>query len=357
MKLITLCTAVVIWGLTLNYACAQETEAVASAIEQLEDKKTDVVETEKSYLTLEVDAINKRLENDEITLVEAEEEKKAAAEKHALNIENKLSILDNQIDLLKRNGEVNLNTNQGQISIGMGDLNKDGDFIFGVSVNDGKQRTRKTDIRTRSGIVFSFGLNNVIGDGQSLDDSPYKIGGSRYAEIGFGLSTRVFKDHNWLRLRYGVSFQFNSLKPTDNRYLVDTGTMTELQEFPIDLRKSKFRMDNLVIPVHFEFGPSRKVERDGYFRYYNDKSFKVGVGGYVGVNLGARQKLKFDEAGEEVKQKLKAGYNTNNMIYGLSGYVGYGDISLYAKYDLNSVFKDNTVDEHMVSMGLRWDWL
>ena len=74
------------------------------------------------------------------------------------------------------------------------------------------------------------------------------------------------------------------------------------------------------------------------------------------MNLGTRQKLKFNQDGEEVNQKLKANYNTNNFIYGLSGYIGYSQISLYAKYDLNTIFKNDPLEQRNVSIGIRWDW-
>ena len=236
------------------------------------------------------------------------------------------------------------------LSFGLGGKDKDGFIYLGR-----KYKERKYDRRTTSDFVLAFGLNNAIGDRQSLNDSDFKIGGSRFAEIGWAWKTRVFNESNWLRVKYGISFQFNGLKPTDNRYFVDTGDMSELQTFDGDLDKSKFRMDNLVIPVHFEFGPSNKIEKETYFRYNTYNKIKVGLGGYVGLNLGARQKLKFDEEGESVKQKLKANYNTNNVIYGLSGYIGWRDTALYVKYDLNPIFKDNTIDLHNVSLGLRFD--
>ena len=34
-------------------------------------------------------------------------------------------------------------------------------------------------------MVLAFGLNNAIIDGENFDDSPYKIGGSRFFEIGW----------------------------------------------------------------------------------------------------------------------------------------------------------------------------
>ncbi|MEX0996400.1 MAG: hypothetical protein WDZ45_05090, partial [Flavobacteriaceae bacterium] len=140
-----------------------------------------------------------------------------------------------------------------------------------------------------------------------------------------------------------------------NQIFVEQSDQTVLEEFPLDLDKSKFRMDNLVFPIHFEMGPSKKIERENYFRYSTRKYIKFGLGGYAGFNLSNRQKLKFKEDGNRVKQKLKDDYNTNNFIYGLSAYVGWRTVGLYAKYDLNTIFKDNPVEQRNISLGLRWD--
>lgn len=355
MKIISFSIALTMWLLAFAYSQAQETDLKKVKIELLERKKQDVVDAEKEALKQEVNLINNRLEKDEITLEDAEAQKKTAAEKHALNIENKIAILDNQISLIERNGEIDLNDNSGKIFIGFGDSDKNGDFIFGIKVNDGKQSKRQYDKRTYSDVLFAFGLNNVIIDGQSLNDSPYKVAGSRFTEIGLSWNTRVFENSNWLRIKYGLSMQWNGLKPTDNKYLVDTGTETVLEVHPKDLDKSKFRLDNLVVPIHFELGPSRKIEKEDYFRYSTRHSFKVGLGGYAGIKLSARQKLKFMDNEEDVKQKLKSSYNTNNFIYGISGYIGYGNTSVYVKYDLNTIFKDNPVKQRNISLGLRFD--
>jgi len=353
MKLITLCTAIAVWALALTQCYAQDEKAVYR-IEILEGSKKLIIDQEKYALRTEVGEINGKLERGEITEAEANQMKQTAAEERALNIENKLAIVDNKIELVKRNGVSSESMSGDQfMTIGLGIK---GAQVLGINFSNVSEHKRKYDRRTRSEFIFSFGLNNAIGSGQSLDDSPYKVGGSRYAEIGLGWKTRVFKESNWLRFKYGVTFQFNGLKPEDNKYFVDTGAQTELQEFPLDLKKSKFRMDNVVIPVHFEFGPSKKIEKENYFRYSTFNKFRVGLGGYAGLNLGARQKLKFKDEGEDVKQKLKANYNTNNFVYGLSGYIGFSQISIYAKYDLNTIFKDDPLEQRNVSLGLRWDW-
>ncbi|KAA3625004.1 MAG: hypothetical protein DWP94_02105 [Flavobacterium sp.] len=351
MKLITFCTLVTVWLLGMASIQAQDPE-ILSKIEVLEATKDRIVEEEKDALKASVEGINQRLELEQISQAEANELKQKMAEKHALNIENRLAIIDNKIELLKRNDDATILDDDGDrfvIEIGSGEDN-DNSFLY-----IGKQnRARQYDRRTSSDFVLAFGLNNVIVDGE-LGDDLYKVGGSRFAELGWAWKTRVFKESNWLRVKYGFSFQFNGLKPTDNRYFVDTGSQTELQTFDMDLDKSKFRLDNLVFPVHFEFGPSKKIEKDTYFRYSTHNKIKVGLGGYAGLKLGSRQKLRYDDMGQEVERKEKGNFNTNNFIYGVSAYVGWGDVGLYAKYDLNTIFKDNPVEQRNISLGLRFD--
>lgn len=348
-SIITITTALTLCLLTSFYAQAQETDSQTS-VEQLSILKENIVQEEKEALKAEVENINARLQTKAITDSEADALKQEAAEKHALNIENRVAIVDNKIALAERNGNSKDENAGFVITIGTG---KDNDNVVYIGA---KNKKRKYDRRTTSGLNLAFGLNNVITEGESFNKSDFEVGGSRFFEIGWSWKTRVFENSNWLRVKYGMSFQFNGIKPTDNRYYVDTGDQTELQTHPLNLDKSKFRMDNLVLPFHFEFGPSEKIEHKDYFRYKTHSKIRVGLGGYAGLNLSVRQKLKYEEDGNKIKQKLKSGYNSNNMIYGLSGYVGWGITSLYAKYDLNTIFTDNPVDQRNISVGLRFDF-
>ena len=81
----------------------------------------------------------------------------------------------------------------------------------------------------------------------------------------------------------------------------------------------------------------------------------MGLGGYGGFNIGTRQKLKYNREGEDIKEKLKRDYNTSDLIYGLSAYIGFGKHLLYAKYDLNPIFKDAAIEQRNISLGLRFD--
>ena len=59
--------------------------------------------------------------------------------------------------------------------------------------------------------------------------------------------------------------------------------------------------------------------------------------------------------GDKVKEKLKNNYNTNDLVYGLSAYLGWGGATLYGKYDLNPIFQDPNRELHNFSLGLRFD--
>jgi hypothetical protein len=331
---------------------AQENPVNSEKIALLKEKKEDLISEEKEALKKEVIEINERLDNEEITVQEADELKLEAADKHALNIKNKSAIIDNSIALLERgeSDEINEIKPDG-VKIVLFDF-ENGEAI--VSLKNSK-KPKKFDKRTYSNFVMALGLNNAIIEGQSFNNSPYRVGKSRFFEIGWAWSTRLLNNSNAVRFRYGFSFTFNRLNPIDNLYFVQDGNLTYLDEFYTDLTKSKLRMDNLVFPLHFEFGPSKKIERENYIRYSSKKKFKYGIGGYVGLNLSTRQKLVYYENGAKRKDKIKKSYNTSNLIYGLSSYIGYSVFSLYTKYDLNNIFNSPNRKENNISLGIRFD--
>ncbi|WP_179335703.1 hypothetical protein [Winogradskyella costae] len=333
-----------------------KTSANHLKIESLKNLKINIENEERDFLKSEIAAINQRLDDGEITAAEAENLKKEAAKNRALNIENRLAIIDNKIELLKRNDDT-YSAEDGEeygyvLRIGSEEGDKESFVYFGEKSND---KPRKYDRRTTTNVVFALGFNNALIEGQSLSDSPYKIANSDFYELGYAWKTRVFENSNFWRLKYGFSFQWNKFEMKDNNYLVNTDGEISLQEFPSDLNKSKFRTTNLVFPMHIEFGPSKKIEKDDYFRYSTHKKLKVGLGGYAGLNIGSMQKLKYKDDGDRIKNKQRGGYEVNEFVYGLSGYVALGEIALYVKYDLNPIFKNQVVDQNNISVGIRFD--
>ena len=72
--------------------------------------------------------------------------------------------------------------------------------------------------------------------------------------------------------------------------------------------------------------------------------------------MKSKQILKYDDNNLNATERLKGDFNTTDFIYGLSSYIGYKSTSLYLKYDLNPLFKNNSVKQNNISLGLRFDF-
>ena len=119
---------------------------------------------------------------------------------------------------------------------------------------------------------------------------------------------------------------------------------------------SRLRNVNLVIPMHLEFDFSGKTIRGDKTYYNTHQSFRLGIGGFAGFNFKTKQIIEYDIAGYESRNVTKGSFNANDFIYGLSTYVGYRSTSLYLKYDLSPLFKDNPIKQNNISLGVRFDF-
>ncbi len=143
-----------------------------SKIETLQKIKEQIQNEERNILKVEVEAINNRLEKGEITSAEAELLKKEVAKKRALNIENRMAIIDNKIALSERNEEgyefderAPIN---GIVRVGGANEHTSENFIYvGAKEND-KPKNLKYDRRTTSDFVLAFGLNNALIEGENI---------------------------------------------------------------------------------------------------------------------------------------------------------------------------------------------
>jgi hypothetical protein len=322
---------------------AQETfeeraKSIASKIES-------ITKDEKAALKTEVEAVNQQLINGTITKNEADSKKKKLAEARAINIESKVALAEEELKNLvqeKVDGKILDTTSKKEARAVRIDFPR-------------KKNTIDYEKRTTSQFVFAMGLNNLVTNGAAAN-SDFKYWGSHFYEWGFTESTRIFKNSNLLHVKYGFSVMYNNLRPTDNRVFEVAGNQTNLVKSAINLDDSRFKNVYLVAPLHLEFDFSTKKNKDGKEYFTTHKSARIGLGGYLGANLKSKQYLKYNDNGDCVKQKTKGDFNTSDFIYGVSAYVGYKDISLYMKYDLNPIFKDNVVKQNNISLGVRWDW-
>ena len=379
---------IVLTFLALVFGCttliAQEPEIdTKETVEILQKRLEQIEQEEKNALKKQVENINSLLENGVVGKEEADRLKLKAAEGRAQTIEKRqASVLETIAFLEKENESTTKKVGDVPIFTDIDSYMKESEEANELEKNRAtRMRTNEprsvlqsepqsvlqpainTEIRspTTLDLVFATGLNNIVREGITWsdleDETDYLFYSSRFLEIGFALKTPVV-EKNGLRIKYGLSLQFNELEPNQNRAFTEVDGQTILEEFPNRLYKASLLVSNLVFPVHLEFGPTKTKynSKGGYYSASNQ--FKIGVGGYVGLNLNARQRL-LGTAVFRGRRFLTArttdGFDVNNEIYGVSAYIGFGAISVYGKYDLNTIFANGISDEQFVSVGLRVD--
>ncbi len=317
-----------------------------SRLNDLSLKMEKAITDEKAQLANQLEAINNQLTFGTITAAEAETKKKQLATESAARLDEKLAEIDQERNSLIQNKI------DGKTELAQNDSTKTKNYYFSISSKS--LRKKNGELRTTTQFVFAIGLNNVVTNG-SVANSDFRVYKSRFYEWGFTYNTRLDKNKQLFHLKYGLSLQYNDLRPTDNRTFVDNGATTDLVVSPTQ-QESRFRNVNLVLPVHFELDFSKTKEKEGKKIFNSHDSFRIGLGGYTGLSVRSKQVQRFENSGYDTKATTKGDWNTNDFIYGLSAYIGYGEISLYAKYDLNPLFKNNAIDQRNISMGIRFDF-
>ncbi len=309
-----------------------------------------ITKEEKAILKNKVDSINARWEQNQITREEADAQKLEAANYHAKRIEERVAMEEASLNLLVKEQVDGKIKERDTVTVG------DEEGYFQLKYKKGRNKFKSGERRTTTQLVVAGGVNNVVSDG-ALANSKFRYWGSHFYEVGLTLNTRLMKEDNLLHLKYGFSAVYNNLRPSDNKYFVKNYDQTELVQSATWLKESRFRNVQLIFPVHLEFDFTPvKTNDKGEKIFRTHQKARMGIGGYIGANLRTNQFLEYERDGYDIEETQNSGFNTNGFVYGLSTYVGYRSMSLYLKYDLNPLFKDNAMKQNNISLGLRFDF-
>ncbi|WGH75868.1 hypothetical protein P8625_01515 [Tenacibaculum tangerinum] len=340
---------------------AQSQEKVfEKEVKKISIRIDSITKQQKDSLKIKVKEINEKLEKSKISFDEATVLKKEAAAYHAAQIEKEVSIQELELQQLvqeKVEGKIigsEDSVSENVFSIGGAKFKLDLSKNKQDDVEKERKRRRK---RTTTQFVFALGTNNTLLNNtlSSLENSDYKFWESHFYEVGFTWKTRLSKQPSKTYFKYGFSFLWNNLRAKNNQYHVVNGNETSLSIHPEQLSESRLRHVQMTFPMHleFDFSKNRKYS-DGEIVDRTHQSFQVGLGGFFGFKLGTRQYLEYKNIqGVTIEEVQKNNFYMNTFNYGLSAYVAYQGIGLYAKYDLNPLFKNTNTRN--ISLGLRFD--
>lgn len=318
---------------------SQDSVSVNARIAELEKKKDNNIDSVKRILKNTIEKINTQLDEKEITLEKANELKEAAAEKAALDLKYYTQKTDLEIDYVKKYKKFSDEEVNGLFIVN--------NTTLGVET---EKRKYKKEIRTSSGLTLGFGYSFMNGDNLGIKDFSFPRNG--YNSIGYQFKTRL-DDKNHFRFMYGFEFQTQQTELNGNRVFTQ-GDNTQITDIGFDVKYAVFRQNQLVFPLYLEIGASdRKDYDDGRVRFQENGKWKFGIGGFVGFNIDSRTRLKYELDGRTIKDITVNNFDNNVLLYGLDAYVGYNNVVVFGRMNLNSVFKNNSIDTQYISFGFR----
>lgn len=313
-----------------------------------------ITTSEKSTLKKELKKIDKKVEKNEMTVEHAEIEKKKLATYHADRINLAVFIEEQKLQALikdKVNGKLEFNDKENKRNRPLITVFEEENF-YKDSITGLKVEKRLT-----TQFVIALGMNTVLNDG-SYYGNGFKSNPLGFGELGFTFKYRLKEKTNLWNLKFGLSMMTDDIRPKNaNDILVTNGNETTLQDVGFNLKKSRLNNLSIALPIHLELDFSKpqyhKKTEQTYLR--SQRGFRVGLGGFFSVRLHTSQFIQYKEDGRNFRLTETNDFNMHTFNFGPSVYIGYRDVSLYAKYDVNPIFKNNPEDINTLSIGLRLD--
>lgn len=231
-----------------------------------------------------------------------------------------------------------------------------------VSTGDDDDDEPMTDQELKSALTFWSGVDagvNILLDKNNSTDFTNEhewldLDYSRSMSWSFNLvdaKIRLVKDY--VGIYTGLGLTYNSYGLKENVRLMANNDSTYANIIPTDradslggyipFTKNKLRASYLRIPLMLEFNTSLAPER----------TFHVSAGVIGGWNMGTINKVKYEEDGNDVKNRSKGDYNLTPFTLDASVRVGYRNFTLFANYGLTPLFEDGKGPEvYPLTVGL-----
>ena len=236
---------------------------------------------------------------------------------------------------------------------------EDGDSYFRIrrkknqSNNDSLRHTRPHNggnIR----FVLDYGLNTLVNaasggntDVPSLDVVSWR---SLYMNLGLDYAQPLyFGKRAKLALTLGPEFSFNNFRLQGNNQWIQRGSQTFTTQMPStqQIDYSVLSVQTLNLPVMLRLRLLNKAGK---------RTLSAGIGGFGGYRLGSSINTQYQLASDNNKyeDKTSGQLNLNNWQYGLQGEIGFHALRVFAKYNLNELFREGQGPKtHLLSFGLR----
>lgn len=195
-----------------------------------------------------------------------------------------------------------------------------------------QQKKTQASPNVPGSLVVEFGFNFLVDEPTSMDLS---LIGSKTVNIYYMYEMRLGNSNFSFHPGLGVGLE---------KYRFDNDNLTlfmndgNTQMVGVDTlygfggaKNSKLAANYVDIPLELRFNFNKDDFR---------KSFKIGIGGKVGILFDSHTKVKYEANGDNKKFKSKESFDLSRIRYGVQGRIGIGGFGLYYYQELSEMFKD-----------------
>jgi Outer membrane protein beta-barrel domain len=187
--------------------------------------------------------------------------------------------------------------------------------------------------------------NAVSPSAPGLDYWGFGVG---YVDFGLDfIQPLAYSKRAKLALTFGPEFSMNNFRlQGNNQWSQGSATTFERAPDTKQIDKSTLYMGTLNLPVMLRLKLRNKEDR---------RTLSAGIGGFGGYRVGSNIETEYKLAGSDYKHndKVSGPLNLNDWQYGVQGEIGFHALRLFAKYNMNELFRDGKgPNTHVLSFGL-----
>lgn len=182
-----------------------------------------------------------------------------------------------------------------------------------------------------------LGVNGYLNHKASLAPPPggdyLELDYSKSIQFGLGVFQKNFHIiHNYLNIYTGLGVNFNHYAFQKNVTLVaNTSYLSATTDTTINYKKNKLNVTYLKMPIMLEANTSRN----------SNHNFHFAVGGELHYRIFSVAKQAYEMNDKHIEVKERDDFHLESFIFNAMARIGYNNVSIYATYGLNRLFKQN----------------